>query len=187
MSETELDGPAPSVFGRVVQRLVDVESLHWELAFYGIVLAYTAALVVTSFNYRPAARLFPVFVGTLIVGMTVLKTGLLLLERWRGFTVGDIFGEVQEQFMGYDSENRFDPVEQYARQIQTIGWILALVLLVWLFGFGLAAMLYVFLFVYVYERDLRTATVTAVVTAVLVFVIFVQILSAALWPGVVFI
>lgn len=171
-----------------MDRLSKVDDLYWELLFYGIVFVYTAVLVGIAFDYRPDARLFPVVVGTLLLGLVLLKVAVLGLSRWRDYSVGQTFGGIGGDFQNSDeadpSQERLDPPERYKRQIQMIGWLVLLIGSIWAVGFQITMVPFVFSFVYFYERNLGKAVVAAVVTLFMVYVIFIQILSASLWPGV---
>jgi hypothetical protein len=171
-----------------MEQLSEVDNLYWEVLFYVIVFGYTAVLLVTSFNYRPTARLFPVTVGALLIGLILLKVGVIALVNWREYSIGGVFDEIGPTFNtdsdADTSEEHLDPVMRYKRQIQMIGWLVLLIVSIWAIGVQAAMIPFTFAFVYSYERDLRKAAIASIVTLLLVYVIFIQILSASLWPGV---
>jgi Na+/proline symporter len=172
------------VIAGVFERLAAVESRFLAMAFFGALVVYTLALVTQAVGYSDAARLFPLIVGVPLVVMLVVN--LLLLA------VGD---RVDLQLVGFfdavgdidavSAESAVDEAERYRREFSMVVWVGALIGLTWLIGNLAAVAVFVATFVYVHERDLRRALLVSGFTFGFIYLLFVVILDANLYRGVV--
>lgn len=170
--------------GRGFDRLAAVDGRYPAMLFFGVLLAYTLALLVQAVDYSEAARLFPLTVGVPLVVMLVAN--ILLLA------VGD---RVDLRLVGFfDAVGQIDPVadeaavdaaDRYQREVAMILWIGALIGLTWVVGNLLAVVVFVFAFVYAYERAFLRAVLVAGLTFGFIYVLFVVVLGARLWRGVI--
>lgn len=169
---------------RGFQRLADLESRYLAVAFFATLLLYTLALVSQALGYSEAARLFPLIVGVPLVGMLVAYILLLLLQdRVDVRTVGffDDVGDFEAGPRGFEGEQS----DRYRREFGMVLWIGALVVLTWLVGNLVAVAVFVFAFVHVHERAPLRALLVAGLTFGFIYLLFVRVLGATLWRGVI--
>lgn len=169
---------------RGFERLAALDGRYPAMAFFAVLLVYTLALVWQAVGYSDAARLFPLIVGVPLVGMLVVNLLLLAFQdrvdlRLVGFfdAVGDIDA--------VSAEAEVDQAERYWREFSMVGWVAGLVGLTWLVGNLAAVAGFVFAFVAVYERSLARALLVSAVTFGFIYLLFVVVLDAALYRGII--
>lgn len=170
---------------RGFDRLANVEGRYLAILFFSVLLLYTLALVNQALGYSEAARLFPLIVGFPLLAMLVVYILLLALQnRIDVRTVGffDDVGNIGEEVSGTVEMDRSD---RYRREFSMVLWVGSLILLTWLIGNLVAVAVFVFTFIYVNERAFVRALLVAAVTFGFIYLLFVQILGATLWRGVV--
>lgn len=172
------------VIDRGFERVAAVDGRYPAMAFFGALLVYTLALVVQAVGYSDAARLFPLIVGVPLVVMLVANLVLLALGdridlRLVGFF--DAVGEID----AVAAASPVDDAERYRREFSMLVWVGALIGLTWLVGNLAAVAVFVATFVYVYERDLPRALLVAGLTFGFIYLLFVVVLDASLYRGVV--
>lgn len=173
-----------SVTEGVFDVLAEKDTKYWPILFYGILLAYVVRVVYESLGFSDKARLFPLIVGSLLLVMLTLKISLLLLpERYTPQITG-IFDPITTEFEGAATTD-VDKSTRYRKEFAMILWLVALFPIIWIFGFLKSLTLFVFLFVYVYERDFVRALFVTALSAVLVYALFVELLNAQLYRGIV--
>lgn len=175
--------PDTRVVDRLAEAAADVDATYYESAFYGVVLAYVLAVVAAATGYGADARLFPLLVG---VALVILLVGKLVATASESveFAVAGLLADVFDGLDGYEAGERPDDAERYRRDATMLGWLVALLVLVWLLGFYPAALVYVTGFVYQQEGDLRRALALGVGTTVCLYALFIGVLSASTYGGV---
>lgn len=173
---------APRRFGdQVFARVVDIDRRLWPGIFFGVVGLYVLAVVYEATGYSEDARLFPIVIGLPLLGMILLKLGLLAFEDRLGLESVALF-DLDDEFKGI-IRREVDPAVRYRREFAMLLWLVALSFLVWAVGFLLSLLLFVLSFILVYERDPLRAVVTAVATYGIVYLFFVELLGAAVYRG----
>lgn len=153
------------------------------MAFYALLLAYVVLLLFEARGYSSDPRLFPILVG---VPLTILLLGKLILIFSEPLDV-DIAGPFAGVLEGreiYGSDAERDTPDRYRREAEILLWIAVLFASIWLLGFLLAAFVYVTGFIYHQERKPKRASLAGVATTVFLYVLFVRILSAPTYEGV---
>lgn len=167
---------------RIFVVLTRIDGVHYRRSFFLLGLGYVLAVLYRTADYSPAARLFPAMVA---VPLVVLLVGTLLASFF-GKAVeipGPLVG-VFEEIDTHQWNTDLDDATRYRREVAVLSWLAALLFLIWLLGYLLAALVYVPAFVYAYEGDVRRAIVVGVGTTVFLYVLFVEILSANIYSGV---
>lgn len=153
---------------------------HSRSLFLLALLSYTIILIYTALSYSREARLFPLIATVLLVGLIAFES---LLKRYGDkISIGatSVFNRSSDESEDADDT---DESRNTQRELEMVGWIAGFILVIWLFGF-LASFLLVPLFVYVYKQDVRVAVYTFLAIVGLYYV-FVFVLSARLWDGIV--
>lgn len=169
---------------RGFERLADVDERYLATLFFLGLLAYILALIYESLGYSADARLFPLIVGVPLAILLVAKVLLLLLQDRLDLHVVGLFEDVGDLNIASTREVG-DKSVQYRREFSMILWIGGLLLLIYLFGNLAAVPIFIFAFIFAYERDLLRAAIAAIVTFAFIYLLFVQILDATLWRGIV--
>lgn len=166
------------------ERLAAIEGRYLAITFFGVLLVYTLALVTQAVGYSEAARLFPLIVGIPLVVMLIANILLLALEERIDLRLVGFFDAMSE-IDAVSAEAEVDQAERYRREFSMVLWIGALISLSWLFGNLVAVAVFVFAFVYAYERAPLRALFVTVLTFGFIYLLFVQVLGAILWRGVI--
>lgn len=172
------------VIARGFERLAAVEGRFLAMVFFGVLLVYTLALVSQAVGYSAAARLFPLIVGVPLVAMLVANILLLAVQDRYDLRLVGFFDSVGE-IDAASARTEVDEATRYQRETSMVLWIGALVVLTWLVGTLVAVGVFVFAFVYVYERKLVRALLVSGLTFGFIYLLFVQVLGAVLFRGVV--
>lgn len=172
-----------SVDDRAFERITDIESRHWAALFFGLLLAYILLMVYTAIGYSADARLFPIVIGVPLALLIVVQLFLLEFGERLGIQSVDLFEGIQ-QLSEVEEGEEVSAAESARWEFEMILWSLATVVLIWTVGHILTLVLLVFGFIYAYERDLRRATIATVITFLFVYVLFIAILDANLWGGI---
>lgn len=168
---------------RAFARLAAVEGRFLAMAFFGGLLIYTLALLSQAIAYSEAARLFPIVVGVPLVVMLVVQILLLGFDQRFSLGLSGIFDSVG----GIDlasAKTELPKATRYRREFAMVLWVTVFVLLTWLLGTLLALYVFLFAFVYVHERTFVRAFSVSTLTFGFVYVLFVRLLGATLWRGV---
>lgn len=172
-----------SVDERVFRKISGVDGRYWAALFFGLILAYVALLVTEALGYSSDPRLFPLVVGVPLLVLIAGQIVLLVFGDRFGIESVDLFENIQE-LEGSDEGSDMDPVERTRREFEMVVWSLLSFGVIWLFGHLVALVVFVFGFIYVYERSLKRALLATAVTFGFVYLLFVYILGASLWSGV---
>ena len=172
-----------SVDERAFRKISGVNGRYWAALFFGLIFLYVALLVVEAQGYSSDPRLFPLVVGVPLLLLIVGQIVLLVFGEQLGIESVDLFESIQ-QLEGADEETEMDPLERSRREFEMIVWSLLSFGVIWLFGHLVALVVFVFGFIYVYERSLKRALLATAVTFGFVYLLFVYILGASLWSGV---
>jgi len=157
-----------------------------ELLFTSLIAAYVLMLSVLCFGYSAESRLFPLLVIVPTILFLVLRfisignpelskilepeTGLLDIEKVQRFAKA----EAKEE----KKQNGF-------RELVVVIWVIGLLLLTFLVGIMPAIALFVFLFVKFYgQRKMATAVAYTAATWIFVYLLFIVVLQARLYGGV---
>ena len=157
-----------------------------ELLFTSFIAAYVLALSVICFGYSAESRLFPFLVIIPTIVFLVLRfisignpelskilepeTGLLDIEKIQRFA---------------KKKEKHELRENGRKELVMILWVVGLLLLTFLLGIMPAIALFVFLFVKFYGRKkIATSVAYTAVTWIFVYVIFVVVLQARLYGGI---
>jgi hypothetical protein len=171
-----------SVDERAFGKISGVDGRYWAALFFGLILLYVALLVVEALGYSSDPRLFPLVVGVPLLVLIAGQIVLLVFRDQLGIESVDLFESIQE-LEGSDDKHDMDPVERTRREFEMVVWSLISFGVIWLFGHLIALVIFVFGFIYVYERDLKRALLATAVTFGFVYLLFVYILGASLWSG----
>lgn len=167
---------------RLFAVLAGIDAEHYRRGFFLLGLGYVLAVLYRAMDYSSAARLFPLLVG---VPLVTLLVGTLLASL-SGRTVdveGPLVG-VFEEIETYERGSDLDNATRYRREAVALVWLAVLFVSIWLLGYLLAAVAYVPAFVYVYERNTRRAILAGIGTAMFLYILFVELLSAGIYDGV---
>lgn len=168
---------------RGFERLADVDGRYPATAFFLALLGYTLTLLFEARGYPADPRLFPVIVGVPLTLLLTAKILLLLLQDRIELQSVGLFEDLGELGVAsIDGEDR--RASRYRRELSMIGWIGALGALIYLVGNLLAIPVFIFTFILAYERDVVRAAFVSAVTFGFVYLLFVEILGASLWRGV---
>lgn len=130
----------------------------------------------------------------------LILLSLRILELLKVQVIQDILPEEEEQSLqdltadtDDDAEpgGGDDPADESASEDQgnseyvVVGSVIALTIAVYLFGFMISLPLFVFLFI-LYLDDWKGALVTTVIFSIVVYILFIVILNAFIWPGIFF-
>lgn len=170
---------------RAFETLSSADSAYLAAVFYGVLFAYVARVVHEALGYAADARLFPLIVGSAMLGLIALKVVLLLVpDRYTPSFTG-VFDSINAGFDRAGQGGDVDEPTRYRQEFVMILWVVGLVPLVRLFGFFVTLLVFVFAFVYVYERSLARAAAVTAAAAALTYVLFVVLLDVQLYRGVV--
>lgn len=172
------------VIDRGFERLAAVDGRYPAMAFFGVLLVYTLALIVQAVGYSDAARLFPLIVGVPLVVMLVVNLLLLAFGDRVDLRLVGFFDAVGE-LDAVSADTDVDDAARYRREFAMFGWVGALIALTWLVGNLVAVAVFVATFVYVHERDLGRALLVSGLTFGFIYLLFVVVLDASLYRGVV--
>lgn len=170
-------------------RIAAVEDHYWEAGFFLLLLLYTLLLLVEARTYTPSGRLFPILIGGLLVVLVAVKITILLLgDRYElgGAGLFDQFAEdllaqkVGEEATGTDATTR--TWHRYRRELEMIGWVFLLLVLLVLLGFQLTIFAFLPAYIYRYERSWRRVIEVTAFTWVGTYLIFIRFLTVPL-PG----
>lgn len=173
-----------SVDERAFRKIADVDSRYWASLFFGLIFAYVGILVVRALGYASAPRLFPLIVGVPLLLLIVGQIALLVFGDRLGIESVDLFESAYELDTSGDQTEQEAAVEQNRRELEMIVWSLLSFVLIWAIGHIAALVVFVFGFIYAYERSLKRAAIATVITFTFIYLLFVTILDASLWPGV---
>lgn len=167
------DGSAASLVRRLERR-------HWESLFFLVLLSYTVVLVARASQYGSQPRLFPLVIGVTLIALILVRITMLLSDRF-SVAGGGMFESLSGLTDDEEETQQRDTLARYRIELSMVGWVLALLALIWALGFQLALVVFVFAFVYVYERSAPRAVATAVLSYALIYLLFVQLLSVTLY------
>ena len=156
-----------------------------ELLFTALIAVYVLTLSVLCLDYSAESRLFPLLVIIPSIIFLVLRfisivnpelskilepeTGLLDLERVQRFA---------------KTEGKQGTRESGIKELVVVLWVIGLLLLTFLVGIMPAIALFVFLFVKFYgQRKITTAAAYTAATWIFVYILFVVVLQARLYGG----
>lgn len=119
-----------------------------------------------TLGYPPEARFFPIIVITLCGIVTFWK----LVKTYRD-----------------KAEKVSEPDKEYRRRfIFAAAWVVAFVLVIWLFGFSLGLTLVTFAYVKTHEKGWRWAIILPIITFLMSYVGFQILLQTPLYEGLLF-
>ena len=137
------------------------------LLFCLIVLICMAAAFVVTLGYPSDARFFPIIVISLC--------GVVAL--W----------ELVKTYRQKDKKTP-EPDKGYRRKfIFVVGWIVALVLIIWLLGFVVGLTIFTFAYVKTHERGWRWAIMLPIIMFLMAYVGFEILLQTPLYEGLLFV
>lgn len=173
-----------SVDERAFRKIAAVDGRYWASLFFGLIFVYVALMVRQALDYASAPRLFPLVVGIPLLLLIVVQVVLLLFQEQLGIESVDLFESIQ-QFEGVTEERDEETAtEQPRREFEMILLSVLSFVLIWLLGHVVALLVFVFGFIYLYERDLKRALIATALTFGFVYLLFVSILNASLYEGV---
>lgn len=173
-----------SVDERAFRKIADVDGRYWASLFFGLIFAYVALMVLEALDYASAPRLFPLVVGVPLLLLIVLQVVLLLFQERLGIESVDLFESIQQLEGVAEEDDEETAAERPRREFEMIILSLLSFVLIWLLGHVAALLAFVFGFIYLYERDLRRALIATALTFGFVYLLFVSILNASLYEGV---
>jgi amino acid transporter len=125
-----------------------------------------AAAFVVTLGYPSDARFFPIIVVSLCGVVALYK----LVKTYR-----------------QKDEKTPEPDKGYRRQfIFVVGWIVALVLIIWLLGFVVGLPLYTFAYIKTHEKGWRWAIVLPTMMFLMAYIGFEILLQSPLYEGLLF-
>lgn len=172
-----------SVSGRTFETLSEIDGRYWATVFFAGIFGYVLLQVLTALGYSPPARLFPILVGVPVLVMTAVKVLQLLAGDRLGIQVTDLFEDVGQ--MEFEESETVTPAVRYRREFSMFLWTFALITLIWVIGILPALAVFVFVFIYAHERNLARAVAAMLVTYGFVYLLFIQLLGAVLYEGLV--
>lgn len=172
-----------SVDERAFRKIADVDGRYWASLFFGLLFVYVALMVLEALDYASAPRLFPLVIGVPLLLLIVVQVVLLLFQEQLGIESVDLFESIQ-QLEGVAEEDEETAAERPRRELEMIILSLLSFVLIWLLGHVAALLVFVFGFIYLYERDLRRALIATALTFGFVYLLFVSILNASLYRGI---
>lgn len=173
-----------SVDERAFEKIAAVDSRYWASLFFGGVFAYVALLVMQAGGYSADPRLFPLLIGVPLLALIVGQVALLIFGDRLGIESVDLFESAHELTVEDERTEMEATIEQNRREAEMLVWALVSFGLIWLFGHIIALVVFVFGFIYAYERDLKRALLATAVTFGFIYLLFVSILGASLWEGI---
>lgn len=162
----------------VEDRLQWLDKRYTESLFLGALFTYTLLLVTTALDYGPKPQLFPLLAGIPLLGLILLRLGMLNVERLR-FDSGGMFQGLTDDMR--EDEMVEDATARYGREAEIILWLAGALALIWVAGFQIALLAFVFLFVFYHERDLYRAVGSTLLAYALLYVLFIELLSVELY------
>lgn len=166
------------------ERLAAVDSRYFATVFFLALLGYTLALLQEAIGYSADPRLFPMIVGVPLVLLLVAKILLLLFGDRFDLRTVDFFEDLGEMDVAATG-GVTDRAARYRRELSMVAWIGGLSVLIYLFGNLVAVPVFIFAFILAWERDPLRAALVAAVTFAFIFLLFVEVLNASLWRGIV--
>lgn len=173
--------------------LYPVDSKWFEIGFYGFWLLWIGYILAETATFEASQDwLFPLVLGVPITGMLLLKLFVILKpdyvrrvlpesEKTDGDD-GDLQRRIEEASSPTDAGR--SKRERHEIELVMIGWVLALPILMFVFGIGFAFTVYVFAFTWYFVRSVRTAALVTVVVLGFIYVLFIEILGMVLWKGI---
>ena len=162
-----------------------------ETVFTFCLLGVVASMVALTFDYRAGARLVPLLVGLVTLGLMTFISLMALfpgLARWYRQLEGKPLKEDQKKGGDTRAKDR-QTVTGVVRQREkaVIGWLLFLTGAIYCLGFVVAIPLFLFLFLKFWARESWTVSLwlPGLVAGVAYF-LFVYILRVPLHPGIIF-
>ncbi|WP_049986589.1 tripartite tricarboxylate transporter TctB family protein [Halobellus rufus] len=182
----EIDGRAFSgPHKHILEFVRRVDGRYWSAVFFACIFAYTTLLVVESFSYSAAARLFPLIVGISLLGLVAVQIAVLLAGDRLDIKRVELFGS-PEEFLEDEGDTEQEDLLRYQREFEMILWTTLAVAVIWLLGHVLGLVVFVFFFVYRFNRNLKKAGMVTGIAFVFVYLLFVRLLDSSLWTGILF-
>lgn len=191
------------------ESLLPIDQKWLFFAFYLSILVWISYLIWEARQYGPQDVLFmyvifPVlFVLLCIQLLKYVKPGLISQTRRKtseaiqsvvpefgvSETVTSDDGEgaredLKQQVESATSGGNRSRREQHKYEIQMIGAVLLLGVGVYLIGLIYALPIFVFLFVLYYDRSILTAAGVTLVFSLIMYILFINLLSVVLWDGI---
>lgn len=182
-----------------LEPLLRVDDTQYDRLFTLVLTAFVAVLLALTLQYPSETRLMPLVVGVptlvLLVGLLVVQFSSRVAAMTGGLATGDVLGmedqvdEVQSRAEGSaDAAATADETEPFGGRMAVVAmsfWVLFLFALVLTIGFTVGIPAYLVLY-YRLRAGLswvRTVVLTLFVWLFIV-VIFIYVLNAPLYPGV---
>lgn len=176
--------------------LLQIDSERYDRLFTAILTAFVVVIFVLTFQYNEQSQFVPLIVAVptllLLLGLFAIQSSERLAERFEGVTSGDILG-MEDRMQGVQEqteetanvEGQTDTYEMRVAALTITGWVLLLFGLVILIGFTVGIPVYLLAY-YRLKAELpwsRAIGYTAGIWAFVV-VIFLYVLNAPLYPGI---
>lgn len=179
-----------------LEPVLQIDSDRLDLSFTVVLVLFTALIVGLTLQYNQQTQLAPLVVGIptllLLLGLLIVQSSSSAAELVGGLTTSDVLG-VEEQVEGVKLESEETAsVETTERSYQSrldalavAGWVLVLFALILTIGFTVGIPVYLLL-IYRLRAGLSWAETIGYTAAIWAFivVIFLYILNAPLYPGV---
>lgn len=166
-----------------------IDDRRLEQAFYLGVLVWVGSLMGLALQWSYKDQLVPFIVGIPTIALVLMQLLPVdwsgLLERFVTVSLEPDGPEpgVEGLLDGGEDDVGFDLAKRQRVATELIGWCVALVGLVYLFGYYFVLPPYVFAFFWYFYRDVRKAAVYALGFTVAVTLLFVVLFDVTLYSG----
>lgn len=158
--------------------------------FYAMIFGWIMYLLVTGWEYRWSDKLFPLIIGIPTLSLIILEVVSVMYPGFVNRLVPETTSFMQEpqnlEDMGemVEADSGHSPAEQQRVGVIMVGWVLALLIMVYLLGYAYALPIYIFAFGVYFLNDIRLAAMMTVVFNLFVYILFVLILEIFPWNGI---
>jgi Na+/H+ antiporter NhaC len=165
--------------------LFPISDRRIEQGFLLVLLAWVSILLYDTRNLSSDGRLMPLLVGiptlTLILLMLVPVNWSQVVGRFLSQESGSEKTQRLSDRMSSESGN--SPAEEQRVALTLIGWAIALVILIRVFGFYYTLPPYTFVLTWYLNRDVRKALLVTVVFVAAVWFLFIYLFEQLLYRG----
>lgn len=156
--------------------------------FYLGLFAWATVMLILAFGWNWQDKLFPLFFTGIALILILVHLFVMYFGDWIQRIMPDTSETGTDEMEFDESEDTESRTGKFRERYELImiGWVIILLLSLYVIGFLYTIPLYTFGFIWYFNRDLRTAVITALIATVLIYGLFVQILGIRLPTGLLF-
>lgn len=135
-----------------------------------------------SFMYPSLkSKLLPLVVSGFIFVLAGIQLMKEISQNEQANKIGSKAEHIDEEW----EDSATDSAEWWRKNIIVFSWLLGFFLLIYVLGFIISILIFVFAFLKFNRRGWPTSIITALMSTALIYVVFVVVLKADLFPGII--